>query len=81
MPLTSGKDNNDVDAGKDKNAKAPVKMVENAVPLAAAPGEDGSLLDFWWVLLVVLFGATGTAMYENHKKKAAAKNNTPSKND
>lgn len=58
----------------EKELKKAVKLDENKVPLAVAPTdvvkED---MNWWWLLIVALLGATGVAMYENYKKKQAEK--------
>ncbi|MBQ2610298.1 MAG: hypothetical protein II586_08070, partial [Butyrivibrio sp.] len=50
-----------------------VRLEDNEVPLAAMPVEDGIEMSWWWILIIALLGATGKAMYENHKQKVEAK--------
>ncbi|MCR5687338.1 MAG: hypothetical protein K6G58_04890, partial [Lachnospiraceae bacterium] len=50
-----------------------VKLEDNEVPLAAMPVEDGIDMSWWWILIIALLGATGKKMYDEHQKKAAAK--------
>ena len=52
-----------------KNNSKIMKIEDNEIPLAAMPAEDRVSMNWWWILIVALLGATGKAMYENHKKK------------
>lgn len=62
---------------KKKVVEDPVgKMVEindSEVPLAGSLDVEEDGMSWWWLLIVALLGATGTAMYEKHKKNKAAK--------
>ncbi len=57
---------------KDESVKL-VKIADNRVPLAEMPFEADDNISWWWLLVIALFGATGKAMYENHKRKEEAK--------
>ena len=50
-----------------------VKIEDNAVPLAAMPEEDGVKMNWLWLLIILLLGATGKKMYDEHQKKVAAR--------
>ena len=56
-----------------KNNGKLVKIENNEIPLAAMPTEEGLSMNWWWLLVIALLGATGKAMYENHKKKVEAR--------
>ncbi len=46
-----------------------VKIEDNDVPLATMPAENEVKMNWWWLLLIAVLGATGKALYEEHKKK------------
>ncbi len=50
-----------------------VKLDDMSVPLANLIDEEGIELNWWWSFIITLFGATGKAMYDNHRKKKEAK--------
>ncbi|MBP5298622.1 MAG: hypothetical protein J6Z09_05700 [Lachnospiraceae bacterium] len=51
-------------------AAAPVNIGDDATPLASIPEE--AQMSWWWLLIVLVLGATGAEMYRRHmaKKKA-----------
>ncbi len=51
-------------------AAAPVSIGDDATPLASVPEE--AQMSWWWLLIVLVLGATGAEMYRRHmaKKKA-----------
>lgn len=55
------------------------KIKNNEIPLAEIPMEEGAHLNWMWLLIIFLLGATGKKMYDEYKKKMeaeeAAKNN------
>jgi len=64
---------------EDENAQAKlngikklVKIEDNETPLADMPFESDDNISWWWLLVIALLGATGKAMYENHKRKEEA---------
>ncbi|MBR6148536.1 MAG: hypothetical protein IKQ44_09325 [Lachnospiraceae bacterium] len=76
VALSDGSDIKDPKVEDNKNNNSSKNIGDNEKPLAAMPNmEDGSVLDYlWWLILVALFGvATATAMYQNYKKKAEAR--------
>lgn len=76
VALSDGSDIKDPKVEDNKNNYSSKNIGDNEKPLAAMPNvEDGSVLDYlWWLILVALFGvATATAMYQNYKKKAEAR--------
>lgn len=55
-----------------KASKKAVKLEKDEVPLASAPEALAKEnMNWWWLLLIALLGATGVTMYEKHKKKVA----------
>lgn len=53
-----------------------VRLEDMQIPLADLPGmmdEEGLELNWWWSLIITLFGATGKAMYDRHRRKEEAK--------
>lgn len=50
-----------------------VEINDSEVPLAGSLDVEEDGMSWWWLLIVALLGATGTAMYEKHKKNKAAK--------
>ncbi len=76
MALSDGSDIKDTKVEDNKNNNPSKNIGENSTPLTAMPNvEDGiEFNSLWWLILVALFGvATATAMYQNYKKKAEAK--------
>ena len=76
MALSDGSDIKDNKVEDNKNNNPSKNIGENSTPLTAMPNvEDGiEFNSLWWLILVALFGvATATAMYQNYKKKAEAK--------
>ena len=62
---------------EDENAQAQmfgelVKIADNEIPLAQMPSEADDNISWWWLLIIALLGATGKAMYENHKRNEEA---------
>lgn len=55
------------------------KIKNNEIPLAEIPMEEGVHLNWMWLLIIFLLGATGKKMFDEYKKKQeaaeAAKNN------
>ncbi len=43
---------------------------DSEVPLATMPTEEGTKMNWWWLLIIAILGATGRALYEEHKKAA-----------
>jgi len=56
-----------------KNNKKGVRVADPVTPLAAMPEEDGFSMNWWWLLVIALLGATGKKMYDEHKKKVEAR--------
>ena len=56
----------------------PVKIADNGVPLADITAEDRATMNWWWLLIVFLFGATGKKMYDEHVKRKEEKTLTGS---
>ncbi len=52
-------------------------LEENLLPGAQTiPEAEKENMNFWWLAVIALFGAAGWKMYENHKAKKEAKENT-----
>ncbi len=60
-----------VQAGSDKEeTKEAVNIEEEAVPLADVAVEDEhAKMSWWWLLIVMILGATGYEMYRKHNEK------------
>lgn len=60
----------DIDDDQVALAAAPVNIGDDATPLASVP--DEAQMSWWWLLIVLVLGATGAEMYRRHmaKKKA-----------
>ena len=60
-----------VQAGSDKEeTKEAVNIEEEAVPLADVAVEDEQAkMSWWWLLIVMILGATGYEMYRKHNEK------------
>ena len=53
-----------------------VRLEDGAVPLAEMSnlmGEDSVELNWWWSLIITLFGAAGKAMYDRNRKRKEAR--------
>jgi hypothetical protein len=48
------------------------KIKNNEIPLAEIPMEEGAHLNWMWLLIIFLLGATGKKMYDEYKKKMEA---------
>ncbi|MCR4754733.1 MAG: hypothetical protein K5868_04280 [Lachnospiraceae bacterium] len=69
IQASNNKQNNSVIANK----KAPItKIKDSEVPLANMPAEDGVQLNWMWLLIIFLLGATGKKMFDEYKKKKEA---------
>ena len=56
-----------------KNNQSLVKVEDPKVPLAKGPADvEDEQMNWWWLLVIALFGVVGKAMYEEHKRKANA---------
>ncbi len=51
---------------------------QKAVPLADITAEDKAAMNWWWLLIIFLFGATGKKMYDEHVKRKEEKAQTGS---
>nr|MCR5673639.1 hypothetical protein [Lachnospiraceae bacterium] len=58
---------------EDQTGRKLVMIEDNVVPLAAMPTEEGVDMSWWWLLIIFLLGATGKKMYDEHRKKVAAR--------
>lgn len=68
----------DIDDDEVALAAAPVSIGDDATPLASVP--EAQEMSWWWLLIVLVLGATGAEMYRRHMaKKKAAEINTDNK--
>ena len=68
----------DIDDDEVALAAAPVSIGDDATPLASVP--EAKEMSWWWLLIVLVLGATGAEMYRRHMaKKKAAEINTDNK--
>lgn len=63
--------NDKIDKAKNNSTKQNVKKVNDSeVPLAAIPNMDDEVeMNWMWLLIIFLLGATGKKMYDEYKKK------------
>ena len=63
--------NDKIDKAKKNSTKQNVKKVNDSeIPLAAIPNMDDEVTMNWmWLLIIFLLGATGKKMYDEYKKK------------
>lgn len=64
--------NDKIDKAKKNSTKQNVKKVNDSeIPLADMPNmdEDGMQMNWMWLLIIFLLGATGKKMYDEYKKK------------
>ena len=55
------------------NKKNTTKIKDNEIPLAEVPNKDNEVTMNWmWLLIIFLLGATGKKMYDEYKKKMEA---------
>lgn len=55
------------------NKKNTTKIKDNEIPLAEVPNKDNEVTMNWmWLLIIFLLGATGKKMYDEYKKKKEA---------
>ncbi len=62
-----------------KTNKKGTKIEDPIVPLAESPFEDSTRLNWGWLLIIFLLGATGKKMYDEYKKKQEEANAAKSK--
>ncbi len=62
-----------------KTNKKGTKIEDPIVPLAESPFEDSTRLNWGWLLIIFLLGATGKKLYEEYKKKQEEANAAKSK--
>ncbi len=69
IQASNNKQNNSVIANK----KNTTKIKDNEIPLAEIPNKDNEATMNWmWLLIIFLLGATGKKMYDEYKKKKEA---------
>ncbi len=62
-----------------KTNKKGTKIEDPIVPLAETPFEDSTRLNWGWLLIIFLLGATGKKLYDEYKKKQEEANAAKSK--
>ncbi len=64
---------------KGKGKETLIKLEDPVVPLAESPFEDSTRLNWGWLLIIFLLGATGKKLYDEYKKKQEEANAAKSK--
>ena len=57
----------------DNTQQKGTKVGDPITPLAATPFEEGAHISWLWLLIILLLGATGKKMYDEHKKRVEAR--------